>query len=392
MARKVLIFSLAYYPHLVGGAEVAVKEITDRIGSDMEFDMVTLYAGKSRFERIGNVNVYRVGPKINIRGSAVPSISHFIKFQYVAFAFFKSLSLHYKNHYDLTLSIMASFNAFSNLFFKLVHPKIPFLLTLQEGDSIEHIKKSLGKMYPLYIQIFKKADYIQAISHFLKDYGIKMGATCPASVVPNGVDFKTFSTNPLQSQVKALLHELEIDAFDTVLITTSRLVHKNGVGDIIDALTFFPATSTGEVKLVILGTGPLEKFLIEKVRLLKLENRVKFVGFVPHREIPLYLHASHIFVRPSLSEGMGNSFIEAMAAGLPVIATPVGGIPDFLFDKKTGLFCEVENPKSIAEKIDLLMRDRELREYIIRNAQEMVKDKYDWDFTVGKMRGIFEKL
>ncbi len=387
---------MAYYPSLVGGAEVAVKEITDRIPSDgtegVEFDMVTLYAGTSRFERIGNINVYRVGPKISITGNTVPAISYLIKFQYVALAFFKSLLLHRRHKYDFIWSIMASFNGFSALFFKLVHPKIPFLLTLQEGDSVEHIKKSLGIMYPLYLKIFKKADYIQTISQFLEDYGRKMGATCPSVVIPNGVNFKFFSTKPTQSQIKALFHELDLDPFDTILITTSRLVQKNGVGDIIDALCHFPSNPLGEVKLLVLGTGPLEKLLKEKTSLLKLEKRVKFPGFVPHRDIPLYLHASHIFIRPSLSEGMGNSFIEAMAAGLPVIGTRIGGIPDFLVDRRTGLFCEVGNAESIAEKIDLLMKDKELRESIIKNACEMVKNRYDWGLIVGEMRGIFDQL
>lgn len=389
MSRKALIFSLSYYPSLVGGAEVAVKEITDRISpAEIEFDMITLYAGASRFERIGNVNVYRVGPKIRISGTTVPSISYIIKFQYVAFAFFKSLFLHHKRHYDFTWSVMASFNAFSNLFFKWIHPKVPFFLNLQEGDSPDHIKKATSIMFPLYIRIFKKANYIQAISNFLADYARKIGAVCPVVVIPNGVDTKFFSEKPTQGQVKALYHELGIDAFDTVLITTSRLVHKNGIGDVIDAMTYLPET----VKFLVLGTGPLQKFLIEKTRILKLEDRVKFVGFVPHREFPLYLRASHIFVRPSLSEGMGVSFLEAMAAELPVIATPVGGIPDFLEDGKTGLFCEVENGESIARKVEVFMNEKELRESIVQNAREMVEKKYDWGLIVGEMRGIFETL
>jgi len=389
MARKALIFSLAYYPHLVGGAEVAVKEITDRISPDeIEFDMVTLYAGESRFERIGNVNVYRVGPHIRLRGTTVPSISYIIKFQYIALAFIKSLWLHRKRSYDFTWSVMASFNAFSALFFKWVHPRVPFFLNLQEGDSIEHIKKSLGIMYPLYVKIFKKVDYIQAISNFLAQYGKNMGATCPVTVVPNGVDFTFFSQIPPASQVKALEHELALDPFDTVLITTSRLVQKNGVADIIDAMTYLPE----QTKLLILGTGPLEKFLKEKTELLGLSSRIRFAGFVPHREFPLYLRASNIFIRPSLSEGMGVSFLEAMAAGLPVIATPVGGIPDFLKDGETGLFCEVENPESIARQIETIMKDRELREKLIKNAREMVKTKYDWGLIVRDMKGIFDLL
>jgi glycosyltransferase involved in cell wall biosynthesis len=386
--RKALIFCLSYYPHLVGGAEVAVKEITDRVGSDIEFDMVTLYAGKTRFERIGNINVYRVGPHIKIIGNSVPTISYLYKFCYVAAASFKSLSLHKKRGYDFTWSMMASFNAFANLFFKWFNPQIPFLLTLQEGDTPEHIKKATSLMYPFYVQIFKRATFIQAISNYLANYGKEMGAQCPITVVPNGVNFKFFSEPSQASQIKALLHELQIAPSDTILITTSRLVQKNAVGDIIDSLTHLPES----VKLLVLGTGPLEEMLKQKISILKLESRVRMIGFVPHKELPLYLNASHIFVRPSLSEGQGVSFIEAMAAGLPVIATKVGGIPDFLIDQKTGLFCEVGNGKSVADKVELLMKDVVLCETLVKNAREMVREKYDWDLVAEQMKGVFGKV
>ena len=92
-----------------------------------------------------------------------------------------------------------------------------------------------------------------------------------------------------------------------------------------------------------------------------------------------YLADAHVFVRPSLSEGMGNSFLEAMAAGLPVIATPVGGIPDFLRHEETGLFCEVKNPRSIARQAARLFADRMLREKIIANARRQALARYNWD-------------
>lgn len=389
MARKVLIFSLSYYPHLIGGAEVAVKEITDRISPyDIEFDMVTLYAGKSRFEKIGNVNVYRVGVKIPVIGATMPRISFIKKAVYIFAAFGKALLLYRKRKYDFIWSIMASFNAFSALFFKMIHKKVPFLLTLQEGDTFDHIKKALGPMYWLYLKIFERVDHIQAISSFLGEFGKKMGAKCPIDVVPNGVDFIHFSQKSTSGQLKALAHELAIDPFDTVLITTGRLVPKNATGDVIDALSLLPQ----EVKFIILGTGAQEELLKQKTVLQKLENRVKFVGFVPHKEIPMYLQLSHIFIRPSLSEGFGNSFVEAMAAHLPVIATPVGGITDFLKDKETGLFCEVNNPQSIAEKVDILMKDRELRDRIVKNAHEMVKQKYDWNIITRQMVEVFGRM
>lgn len=389
MAKKALIFSLAYYPHLIGGAEVAVKEITDRISPDeIEFDMITLNAGKGNFERIGNVNVYRVGPKIHVKGTTMPRISFVIKSIYVFLAFIKALLLHRKRKYNFTWSIMASFNAFSALFFKMVHKNVPFLLNLQEGDSLDHIKKALGPMYFLYVKIFERADRIHALSHFLGEFGRGLGAQCPIDIVPNGVNFNFFSQKPTAGQLKALASELALDSFDTILITTSRLVQKNAVGDIIDSLTFLPPST----KLLILGVGPLEKMLKEKTTLQKLDDRVRFVGFVPHRELPIYLHASHIFIRPSISEGFGVSFMEAMAADVPVIATPVGGIPDFLKDGETGLFCDVANPQSIAQKVEKLMKDKESRDYIVKNAREMVRTKYDWNLVADKMREVFGKV
>ena len=93
-----------------------------------------------------------------------------------------------------------------------------------------------------------------------------------------------------------------------------------------------------------------------------------------------------IFIRPSLSEGFGNSFIEAMAAGLPVIATPVGGIVDFLESGSTGLFCEVHNPQSIAKQVEWLIADELLRKRIILNANSMVRERYQWDLIAKEMK------
>ena len=128
--------------------------------------------------------------------------------------------------------------------------------------------------------------------------------------------------------------------------------------------------------------------LFRSVSDLKLDNRVFFLGFIPHPELPAYLYASDIFIRPSLSEGLGNSFLEAMATNLPVIATPVGGILDFVKDGETGLFCEVSNPKSIAQKVDKLMKDKDSREYIIRSGKNMVMEQYNWYSIAPKIRDI----
>ncbi len=363
--KRILIFSLAYHP-VIGGAEVAVKEITDRI-NDIEFDMITLRFDPSHpaEEQIGHVHVYRIEGSKNL-----------FPFK----ALFLASKLHKQKSYDLVWAIMANWAGFAALFFKMKFPEVKYVLTLQEGDPIEYIKKKVWFVYPIFKNIFRRADTIQAISTFLGSWAKDMGYEGRVEVIPNGVDLKKFTINNFQ---------FTKNTGETTLITTSRLVEKNGVGDIISALKYLP----DNVRLKILGTGPLEIKLKQEVRSKNLESRVDFLGFVSQDEIPKYLHQADIFVRPSLSEGMGNSFIEAMAAGLPVIATPVGGIVDFLFDPDkdhdmppTGLLVNVHNPENIALQVERLIKNKKLRETIVANARRMVKEKYDWGLIAEEMK------
>ncbi|MBX4199216.1 glycosyltransferase family 4 protein [Candidatus Parcubacteria bacterium] len=371
-SKKILIFSLTYYP-LVGGAEVAVKEITDRL-LEYEFDMVTmrLDATHKPFERMGNVNVYRVGS-----GS-----SYINKIFFVPRAAWKAWRLGKDKRYAKYWAIMTNMT-FPISLLRLFGNKTPYIITLQDGDPFEHVFKRLRiRIFkPLLTRGFRNASVIQTISHFLAGWARKVGYKGRVEVVPNGVDTKKFEGQRIE-------HE------DTVLITTSRLVEKNGIRYVISALKLLPEN----VKFHILGSGPLMSELNKQVREEKLLGRVKFVGFVDMKEIPNHLHTADIFIRPSLSEGMGNSFIEAMAAGLPVLATPVGGIPDFLFDPDktpehppTGLFVEVENPESIAKQVTRLMNNENLRDTLVGNAKRMVREKYDWDLIAETMkRRVFE--
>ena len=76
---------------------------------------------------------------------------------------------------------------------------------------------------------------------------------------------------------------------------------------------------------------------------------------------------------------MGSAFIEAFAAGIPVVATPVGGIPDFLIDGVTGLFCEVRDPKSVAVTVKRYLEDPALAARVTLNAKKLAAERYDWN-------------
>ncbi len=401
MPKKILILSLAYYPSHVGGAEVAIKEITDRIyDSEIEFDMIALRFDKNlpKTEKIGNVILYRIGFTKNS-----PDIAdlrkfplHLNKFLFQFLASLKANSLHKKRKYDAIWAMMAHSTGTPAGIFKTLHPEVPYLLTLQEGDPLDYIKKKMKPIYPLFVRGFTKADFVQAISTFLAKWAKDMGFKGALEVIPNAVNTKHFSQKYSDEELTALKTKLGKKPEDKYIITTSRLVIKNGIGDVISAMQYLPKN----IKFLILGIGPLEKELKEQAKNLNLEDRIIFVGQVDHKEMPKYLKISEIFTRPSLSEGMGNSFVEAMAAELPVIATQEGGIADFLFDPErnekkepTGLAVDPKSPAQIARQVKRLLENKELREKIITNAKKLAFAKYDWDLIAKDMKEkVFDKL
>ncbi len=399
--KRILIFSVAYYPNFVGGAEVAIKEITDRIASEeISFDMITLRFDSTipKFERIGNVNVYRIG-----FATKNPSMEALVKFPLVLnkylfpfFGFLKARTLHKKNPYDGTWAMMANYAGFGALFFKMKYPNVPYLLTLQEGDPIEYIKQRVQLVYALFEKIFTRADFVQTISHYLADFAREMRYAGPLEVVPNAVNVAHFSQEYSVQELFALKQKLGKQSDEIFLITTSRLVKKNAIDEVIRALPLL----SPRVTFLILGIGPNEASLRALADSLKVSDRVKFLRQISHEEMPKYLKVSDIFIRPSRSEGLGNSFLEAMAVGIPVIATHVGGIPDFLFDPEknpdhepTGLFCEVDDPQSIARQVKRIIDDNALRLRLVTNGKKLVTEKYDWALIVRTMKEkVFDKL
>lgn len=380
---KILIFSLVYLPKFVGGAEIAVQEITDRIDS-VSFDMITLRTEFKPIEKIGHVTVYRIGPYVGGFGFFQKLLRSVMKYIYPLWAYMYACKLHKRNNYSGVWSIMANYAGFAALFFKLRYSTVRFILTLQEGDPISYIKRRVWFVYPLFKHIFIKADIVQAISHHLGVFAVNMGFRAEPHIVPNGVDIQRFSYEFSKKTLQNLKTKIGLLPKDIVLITTSRLVKKNGLQDIIDALALLPQ----QYKLLVLGVGELEHELRFQAKRLGVDARVVFVGFVSHSDLPKYLRISNIFIRPSLSEGLGNSFLEAMAVGLPVIATPVGGIPDFLINTVTGLFCGVRDPQSIYNQV-LRLGNTQLYSALAENGKRLVREKYGWEGISANIHKLF---
>ena len=374
--KRILIFSLAYYPH-IGGAEIAIKEITDRI-KNIEFHIVTLnFGGEKREEKIENVFVHRTGN----------SASYISKILFAPRSALRVARLHREHHFDAFWAMM-SYMLFPIVLLRWSGIRAPYMLTLQEGDPFSHTfnRWFILPFRPLLVFGFKNASAIQAISAYLAGWARDIGYQGNVEVIPNGADLTRFQN---------VKHSVFDTGDDVVLVTTSRLVYKNAIDDIIRALKFLP----NNVHFRIYGTGPDEQKLKHLAHELGVESRVEFGGYIDHSDLPRVLSKCDIFIRPSRSEGMGNSFIEAMAAGLPVIATQEGGIADFLFDAKrnpdketTGWTVDRDSPKQIAEAVKEILENPEQATRVTATANKLVSENYDWNLIASRMRQLFGRI
>ncbi|TSC91545.1 MAG: group 1 glycosyl transferase [Parcubacteria group bacterium Licking1014_17] len=382
--KKVLIFTTSYLPS-IGGAELAVKNITDRL-PDFHFDLIT-----SRFnsrggsydrdlkseERIGNTDVFRCGGRFSLTNFFVPKIFFPIS------AFIKSARLtQKKGPYNYIFALQASQGGGAAWLYKIFYGK-QFVLNVQEGESLDKqgILKSIFRKL-----IIKKADKIVVISNYLKSYIAKQGISeNKIFVIPNGVDIELFGKEKYAGEAESEKNLLGINKDEKVIISVSRLVPKNGVLDLIVACSLL---KTKNWKLLLVGNGHLRGVAEKLASNLGLKNKVIFAGSVKHDDLPKYLAMSDIFARPSVSEGLGTAFLEAMAMEVPIVGTLVGGIPNFLKDGETGIACKPNNPESIALAIDAILADDNLRQNLASRAKKLVRNKYNWDLIADNYRKI----
>lgn len=386
---RVLIFSLQYHP-FIGGAEVAIKEITDRI-QEIEFHMVTLRFNTElpRMEKIGNVIVHRIGfarPGVTTAHLRTFPL-HLNKHLYQFLAVWKASMLHRTLRFSATWAMMAHSTGIPAGVFKSLNPKVGYLLTLQEGDPPEHVERLARPVWPLFVRAFTKADLVQAISNFLADWARRRGAR-NVEVVPNAVETSRFALAFTEEERAKNASRFGKREGEIWLVTISRLVHKNAVDTVIRAMSRMPS----EVVFVVGGMGPDETMLRELAHECGVADRVRFLGHVDQKELPSLLSVCDIFTRPSRSEGLGISFIEAMAAGLPIVATRVGGIQDFLTDGKTGWAVDVEAPEQIVDAVRHILSNPVHTKSVVAAAKGLVLREYDWNPIAAKMKGIFRQL
>lgn len=376
--KTVLIFSWFYLPY-VGGAELFVREIMTRLAGRYRFVVVTVRGDRAlpRRETYGEVEILRVG-----LGAGID------KLLYPLPAVGKALRL---DSVDLVHAIMVNASALASVLYRFVRPR-PSILTIQNGDSEEYVRDWLGPAFPLYPRLHRPFDRVHVISRHLRDQALSYG-TDPSRIriIPNGVDLAVFSRSVhSEDDVGRLRAGLGLEG-KRILLSASRLVLKNGIGDLVQAMPAIAAEHPDGV-LLLIGDGE-DRGQLERLSTHSgVEDRVRFLGSMDQRDVARHLCLADVFVRPSLSEGLGTAFLEALACEVPIVGTPVGGIPDFLEEGKTGLFCEPGNPESIARAVNRFLSEPELARRCAARGRAMVQKSYQWDAVAERIAGLYQEL
>jgi glycosyltransferase involved in cell wall biosynthesis len=204
------------------------------------------------------------------------------------------------------------------------------------------------------------------------------------SVIPNGVD-----AAELASASRADLTPLGIPTGARTLLFVGRLDPQKGpfllLMSVKDLLPIYP-----ELHVLFVGDGPLREELRAWVQRAGLESRIHFAG--RRNDVPSLLRAADLFVLPSAWEGLPNVLLEAMAAGVPVIATAVEGVSDLLVDHETGLMVPPNSPRDLAGAITVLLASPLQSRKMAESAQHVAAERFKWKEIVAQYEHLYEGL
>ncbi len=204
--------------------------------------------------------------------------------------------------------------------------------------------------------------------------------------IPSGIDLKRFEGKEREAvDVKA---SLGLSPSSRLIGSVGRLDPVKGHTYLLDAFAVL-APRFSDLHLALVGDGELLPELQSRAQQAGLTDRVLFLGW--REDVPDLLHAFDLFVFPSLSEGMGRGLVEAMAAGLPIVATRVCSIPEVLAEGEAGCLVEPGSALALARGIETLLLDPELRSRLAKAARERAKG-YSVEIMLQKIEAVYQGL
>lgn len=268
----------------------------------------------------------------------------------------------------------------------------PLVLSVWGADVYDFPYQNRLKMR-IVVDNLKYANQIASTSNSMARQVKKLlnSDTQNIEITPFGIDIEKFSPidgdNGCESItigiIKALAPKYGIDDFIEAIKILIDNLYKKGEYE-----------KAEKIIAKIYGDGKQKNELQNLINKLKLENVVSLEGRIPNTEVPLALSDFDIFCATSVldSESFGVALVEAMAMKLPVVATDVSGFKEVVDHEKTGIIVENKNPEKIANALEKLIFNRELRREFGENGRKKVEELYDWKENVDSMLELYKSL
>lgn len=168
-----------------------------------------------------------------------------------------------------------------------------------------------------------------------------------------------------------------------------RLSKEKGVLEFVQAIKLLSGQDT--IHFLIIGDGPAREQISHQLAKEQEAGKVKLLAWLPPHKVAIWLNEAKLLLIPSYTEGLPTILLETMSCGTPVLATPVGSIPQLIKDEKTGFILEDNSPESIARGIIRALNHAKL-EQIARNALQIIKEEYTYEAAVERYRTILSSL
>jgi len=222
------------------------------------------------------------------------------------------------------------------------------------------------------------------VSHDLSRWLVEHVGVAPHKVltIHNGVNVERFSPNT-RDEARRIL---SVSPHTVVVGTVGRLDPVKDHAGLLQAVAMV-ANDHADVVGVIVGDGPSRGMLEDRTRVLGIDARTRLLG--KRLDIPFLLSGFDIFVLPSIAEGLSNTILEAMAAGLPVVATRVGGNPEMVDDGVTGALIAPRQPQRLAQALTAYVGDPDLRARHGKAGRQRATDKFSLERMVDAYRNLY---
>ncbi len=260
---------------------------------------------------------------------------------------------------------------------------VPVVFTNHTSSFLRRAKKGAKTLKKMHSQL-KHLDCVVAPSDELVQATRITGYSGPVKFISNGVDVDVFEMQ--ESNIRTTLGIPE-NAFVAVL--ARRLVEKNGVLYFAKALAM---SELSDLHVILAGDGEDRAGFENILRGTDIEHRVHYLGAVPNSQMPLIYSSGNVSVLPSLMEATSIAGLEAMACGLPVIGTKVGGIPVILDDGVTGFLVDPMSPEAIAERLTYLYNNRSVTERMGQAARRKVEEEFSWDRIASETLDLYRSV